>query len=225
LNEINLVEQRTRFEVDRNQTLPGVSSNGITTGFPLSGSRSFYGAAKLASELMIEEYVALKNLNATVLRCGVIAGPGQFGKVDQGVLVFWLASHLWKKKIGYFGFGGEGKQVRDFLHIDDLFDLVNFELQQFNLVRGQVFNAGGGAANSASLQELTTLCEDATGNQIDIQSVKETRVADIPYYVTDNTTISSVTGWNPKRDLKKLVSDTYQWMLKNEMTLKDILTS
>ena len=57
-------------------------------------------------------------------RCGVIAGPWQMGKVDQGVFTHWLLAHHFGRPLSYIGFGGEGKQVRDLLHVDDLVDLV-----------------------------------------------------------------------------------------------------
>jgi len=64
-------------------------------------------------------------IKGVINRCGVIAGPWQFGKVDQGVFTFWLLAHYFKNKISYIGFKGLGKQVRDLLHIDDLCALVD----------------------------------------------------------------------------------------------------
>ena len=57
-------------------------------------------------------------------RCGVIAGPWQMGKVDQGVVALWVAKHHFEQELSYIGYGGAGKQVRDVLHIDDLLELV-----------------------------------------------------------------------------------------------------
>ena len=68
---------------------------------PLAGARSLYGATKLAAELIVEEYRALYGMTAIVNRCGVLTGPWQMGKVDQGVFVLWAARHL-------FGGGGNG---------------------------------------------------------------------------------------------------------------------
>ena len=93
-------------------------------GFPMAGSRSIYGATKLASELMIEEYGAMYGLRAVVNRCGVLTGPWQMGKVDQGFMVLWAARHLFGGSLSYMGFGGTGAQVRDILHVADLYDLV-----------------------------------------------------------------------------------------------------
>lgn len=223
LNQIVLEEGNTRFEVAAKQTLQGISRNGISENFPLEGSRSFYGAAKLASELFVEEYKAWKNLQTVTLRCGVIAGPGQFGKVDQGILVHWLASHFWKRNLAYFGFGGTGKQVRDFLHILDLVNLIDQIIHRFDLLNGKTINAGGGTENSISLQELTTLCQNVTGNTVNIESVKNNRAADIPYYCTDNALIQNCIGWKPERKISDLIKDTALWIESNNAELKKIL--
>ena len=61
-------------------------------------------------------------------RCGVIAGPWQMGKVDQGVFTYWMLAHHFGDPLSYIGFGGTGKQVRDLLHVEDLVDLVERQL-------------------------------------------------------------------------------------------------
>jgi len=215
LNQIRFEENEKRFVVAASQVLPGVSSKGISESFSLDGSRSFYGAAKLCSELLIEEYHKLKGLAVTILRCGVIAGPGQFGKVDQGIFVHWLASHYWKRELSYIGFGGQGKQVRDFLHVDDLIRLIDYVTHNFQLANGRTMNAGGGHSNSLSLQELTGLCQSITGNKVTIKSDAATRIADIPYYVSDNSFVESLTGWEPKSNLTILLEETLRWFEKN----------
>jgi CDP-paratose 2-epimerase len=94
----------------------------------LVGARPFYGTTKLSAELLIEEYRAIFGLQAVVDRCGVIAGPWQIGKVGQGVFTHWMLSHHFGLPLTYIGYGGNGKQVRDLLHIDDLVDLIEFQL-------------------------------------------------------------------------------------------------
>jgi CDP-paratose 2-epimerase len=90
-----------------------VSAAGISEGFSLGGHRSLYGTTKLAAELLIEEYRVMYGLRAVINRCGVISGPWQMGKVDQGFVVLWLARHLFGGPLSYMGFGGDGLQVRD----------------------------------------------------------------------------------------------------------------
>lgn len=223
LSKISYIEGDSRFLISKNQTLSGISEQGISEDFPLNGARSFYGTSKLSAELLIQEYVEFYGLNAIINRCGVITGPWQMGKVDQGVVVLWLAKHFWKKELSYIGFGGEGKQVRDILHIDDLYRLIQLQLKDFKTFNGEIFNAGGGLDVSISLKELTEICEELTGNKITIHSVKENRAADIPIYITDNSKITALCGWKPQLDAKATLADIFEWIKQNESTLKSLL--
>jgi CDP-paratose 2-epimerase len=223
LENINYTEGATRFEIAPGQTLPGISAKGINEAFPLDKARSVYGATKLASELFIEEFREFFDVSYAINRCGVIAGPYQMGKVDQGVITLWVARHYWKRDIAYFGYGGTGKQVRDALHILDLFDLVDYELHHFDKVNGRTFNVGGGLASSVSLRELTAICEEITGNRVAASPVMDNRKGDIPLYITDNTKITGITGWEPGRNIKDIIGDTFNWIHKNEQQLKPVL--
>jgi CDP-paratose 2-epimerase len=225
LENINYTEGETRFELSAHQSIPGVSGKGISESFPLDKARSVYGATKLASELLVEEFREFFDVNYVINRCGVIAGPHQMGKVDQGVITLWVARHYWKKDVAYFGYGGMGKQVRDALHILDLFDLVDFELHNFDKVNGCTFNAGGGLASSVSLRELTGICVEITGNKVGASSIMENRKGDIPIYITDNSKIHSCTGWQPARNINDIVTDTFNWIHNNEQQLNPILNA
>ena len=86
--------------------MPGASPAGIGEDFPLAGARTLYGATKLSAELLIEEYRVAYGLRAVVDRCGVIAGPWQMGKVDQGVFTYWMLAHYFQAPLRYIGFGG-----------------------------------------------------------------------------------------------------------------------
>src|ERR1039457_6485095 len=195
LDEIVFEETSTRFSIDKNQKINGVSQKGITIDFPLEGARSLYGATKLASELLVTEFIHFLGLNAVINRCGVITGPWQMGKVDQGVIVLWMARFFWKKSLTYNGYGGKGKQVRDILHIHDLFRLVEWQMDNINKINGRIFNVGGGNACSISLMELSSICEKITGNKININPVPQNRKADVRIYITDNSTVTEQTGW------------------------------
>src|SRR5262249_41687946 len=92
-NRLAIEEGETRFGLSDEQEVPGASSAGIAETFPVTGARTLYGTTKLAAELLIEEYRAMFGMRAVVNRCGVIAGPWQMGKVDQGVFTHWLLSH------------------------------------------------------------------------------------------------------------------------------------
>ncbi len=223
LNQLSYKEEKERFVLSDKQDLPGVSAAGVSEDFPLRDPGSLYGTTKLASELLIREYINSYKMRAVINRCGVITGPWQMGKVDQGVIVLWLAHHIFGKPLSYIGFGGAGKQVRDFLHIDDLFDLINIQLQDFSKFNGQVYNVGGGLKNSVSLRELTAWCENVTGKKIKIDSVKDDRPNDVRIYMTDYTKIHKASGWSPKRGVEETLTDIKNWILANSAALKEIL--
>jgi CDP-paratose 2-epimerase len=223
LSRITLVESATRFEIDAAQTMPGISVRGISEEFPLAGARSLYGASKLASELFIDEYAAQYDLPMLVNRFGVIAGPWQMGKIDQGVVTLWVARHVFELPLSYIGFGGTGKQVRDVLHIDDVCELIALQIERLDSLRGGLFNVGGGRQVSVSLAELTALCRSVTGHTIPIAAVPENRAADVPLYVTDNAKIERTLGWLPRRTMQGLVEDVHAWITSNDGALRPIL--
>lgn len=223
INDLDFEETATRFEIKDGQKVPGASSKGIAENFPLDKPRSLYGTTKLASELVVAEYVDTYGMKAIVNRCGVITGPWQMGKIDQGVFVLWVAKHYFNQSLSYIGYGGEGKQVRDFIHIDDLYQAIKTELENFDDYNGGTYNVGGGHENSVSLQELTALCEEITGNKIEIASVKEDRPADLRFFITDSRRFLEKSGLSWQKDGRQTVQDIYEWIRDNEADLKPIL--
>ena len=224
LCRIRYTDGATRFSIAPAQDIPGVSTSGIAENFPIDGARSFYGASKFASELFIREYIEFYGMEAIINRCGVLTGPWQMGKVDQGVVVLWLARHYFKGELSYIGYGGSGHQVRDLLHINDLYRLLKMQIENFDRFSGQTFNVGGGLDVSVSLAELTTLCEQITGNTINIRKVAENRSADIPVYITDNSKINSICGWAPENSPQMILSDIFEWIKNHEQSVKKLLS-
>jgi len=220
LNGLHYREAATRIELA--DAGPGVSAHGVTVDAPLHGVRSLYGASKLASELILQEYCHHYDFPAIINRCGVIAGPWQLGKVDQGVFTHWLVCHYFGKPLNYVGFGGTGKQVRDLLHIEDLTDLIVNQLQAIHHYRGAVFNVGGGARGSLSLLETTAICQALTGKKIPIGPILETRPADVPWYVTDSGATETAFQWAPQRLPDQILKDTFDWLRANEALCKGI---
>lgn len=223
IESINFTEANTRFEIAEQQTIKGFSKNGISEDFPLDNYRSLYGTTKLASELFIQEYKQFFGLKTVINRCGVLTGPWQMGKIDQGVVVLWIAKHFWNQPLSYIGYGGTGKQVRDMLHTDDLFRLIDWQMHHLDEINGEIFNVGGGTEISLSLNEMTTLCEEITGNKIPIKQVPENRTADIRIYITDNSKVTAKTGWKPQISPKQIFSEIYEWIKENEQQLASIL--
>jgi CDP-paratose 2-epimerase len=224
LRALKLIEQPTRFCLAAEQTEPNVSEAGVKEEFSIRGFRSLYGTTKIASEMLIEEYREAFGLKAIINRCGVLTGPWQMGKVDQGVFVLWMAAHYFRKNLEYIGFGGTGKQVRDLLHIDDLLRLVIHEIVHFDELAGELFNVGGGAESSLSLLETTELCREITGQTIEIKKTKNERPADVAWFITENSKVMRRTGWAPQHTPRRTLQDIYNWIKQEETILRPVLS-
>lgn len=222
INALGFRETATRFELEDDQSVRGASSRGLTEAFPLDGPRSLYGATKLASELLLLEYIDTYGLRGVVNRCGVLTGPWQMGKVDQGVVAFWLANHVYGRPLAYFGYGGRGLQVRDILHVQDLYALLRIQLEHMAEVNGQVYNIGGGHEVSVSLRELTEHCRRIAGVSIEPRSVPEERALDIRVYLTDHAKATRELGWRPRIGLVEILEEMHRWMLDNRPLLEPI---
>jgi CDP-paratose 2-epimerase len=212
-----------RFELTDEQALPGASARGIAEDFPLEGARTLYGATKLSGELLVEEYRATFGLSTVVNRCGVVAGPWQMGKVDQGVFTYWMLAHHLQRPLAYIGFGGSGKQVRDLLHVEDLLDLLDEQLSEPGRWDGASVNVGGGLACSLSLLETTELCREITGRSIDVRAAGEDRPGDIPIYISDCTKLNEMTDWRPRHTPTEILADIHLWICEHESALASAL--
>jgi CDP-paratose 2-epimerase len=223
LGGLVLEERETRFELAGEQPVDGASDAGIAEQFPLEGARTLYGTTKLSAELMIDEYRAAYGLRAVINRCGVIAGPWQMGKVDQGVFTYWMLAHHFRRPLRYIGFGGAGKQVRDLLHVDDLRDLLDEQIQAPERWDGTKVNVGGGRACSLSLLETTALCAEITGNTVEVGSIADNRPGDVPVYVSDCRQLFSLSPWRPQAGPSRILADIHGWIRANESAIRRTL--
>lgn len=223
LRQLPLRRDGDRLAVATGESGTGWSERGIAENFATTGPRSLYGASKLASELLIEEYHAAYGLRTIINRCGVLTGPWQMGNVDQGFFVLWAARHLYGGTLAYRGFGGTGHQVRDVLHVADLFDLICNQIDALELHSGRTYNVGGGPEVSVSLAELATLCAAHTGNRLELGSEPATRPADIPFYVTDTALVRAATGWTPTRSVKAILDEVLEWLTRHRAELEPLL--
>ena len=199
LYQIPLTEKADAFQIDSIKPSPlGFSVKGINESFSTMPPVSLYGATKLASEVMALEYGASFHFPVFINRCGVLAGPGQFGKIDQGIFSYWIYQWLLDRPLRYIGFGGTGKQVRDFFHPDDLADLV---LQQIKFPdkgkETKILNVGGGVNSSLSLKQLNNWCQREFKREKKIDTDLTTRPFDIPLYITDYSQAEKIWNWKP----------------------------
>ncbi len=214
INAIRRLESKSRFEWPR--------FAGIDTDFSLTGPKTLYGATKLASESILEEYIAAYGIKAIVDRCGVVAGPWQFGKVDQGVFTYWMLAHYFKKPLKYIGFGGKGKQVRDLLHVDDLCRLIGLQANSLSKLSGNTYNVGGAREVSLSLLETTALCRQISGNKLKVGRDPRNRPGDIAVYLTDNRKVTRELKWKPRKPAITILNDIFNWIRNNEAKLRKL---
>ena len=192
----------------------------INEKFDTFEAKSIYGFSKYSSEHLIREFSFLYKIKYIINRLGVISGPWQFGKQDQGFVSLWVWKHLNRKKLSYIGFGGKGLQIRDVIHIADVCKLITKQIKKINKINNLTLNVGGGSKNLISLKNLTKICQKITSNRIRIFSKKTTSEYDIPYYVTNNFKVKKIYNWHPKKNILDIVKDVYKWMVLNKKILK-----
>jgi CDP-paratose 2-epimerase len=206
LAALPLLERAHAFALDPGHALPpGVSDAGLTEAFPVSQPISFYGATKLASEIMAIEYGSTFGFPVWVNRCGVLAGAGQFGTAEQGIFSYWVHAYAARRQLRYIGFGGRGYQVRDAFHPDDLATLVAAEMRR-DPPADPIYHAGGGAANSTSLAQLTRWCDERFAKNTPEPDLRP-RPFDIPWLVMDSARARVDLGWIPERSLTSILDE------------------
>ena len=219
-SRVNSIESINKIVVNNSNLKKSLNINKlIDDKFENSGPKSLYGFTKFASEMLIEEFNYAFGLKYIINRCGVISGPLQFGKQDQGFVSLWTIHHIMKKKLHYIGYGGHGNQVRDVLHINDLCELIHKQINMINKIYNKLYTVGGSKISFTSLKNLTKICQKITGNKILIQKKKSTSIYDIPYFVTDNSKVSRAYNWRPKRNVIKIVYDISSWIKDNKNSL------
>lgn len=196
-----------RLVLDSQQLLPmGVSVEGISESFSTTPPISLYGSSKLASEILALEYGSAFDFPVWIDRCGVLAGAGQFGRADQGILAFWINTWLRRRPLTYLGFNGLGHQVRDALHPRDLLPLLRRQVATTTASGPRIFNLGGGADQTFSLAELSRWCETRFGRH-EVTGDLRQRSYDLPWVVMDSTLARQVWGWQPQTALETIMEE------------------
>lgn len=208
MQAIPLKESADSFLFDGTKPCPaGVSPQGMTEQFSTAAPVSLYGSTKLASEALALEYGCTYNFPVWINRCGVLAGAGQFGTAEQGIFSFWLHAHKQRRRLGFYGFGGRGLQVRDALHPSDLSAVLVKQIAGSpSGASGNLFHISGGAENSMSLAQLTAWCDERFGRH-PVGVHPGTRPFDVPWVVMDSTRARQVFDWAPQMTLPKILDE------------------
>ncbi len=188
-----------RFVFDESKDAPaGVSAAGVNEAFSTAPPLSLYGTSKKMSEDLALEYHHTFKLPVWINRCGVMAGAGQFGRADQGIVAYWLHSWLERKPLKYLGFQGTGHQVRDVLHPLDLADLLLKQMQSPAADACRLANVSGGADSAFSLAELSAFASQRFGYAHPVERSGAERPFDIPWLVLDDSKTRAAWNWKPR---------------------------
>jgi CDP-paratose 2-epimerase len=166
-----------------------------------------YGCSKGAGDQYVADYRRIYGLRSYVLRQSCIYGPGQLGWEEQGWVAWFAMCALSGKPVTIFG---DGKQVRDLLHIDDLLDLYFLMLEEQPALPKFVFNIGGGPAQSASLHEVLKGLEQITAKPIE-KRYSDWRPGDQRVYISDIRLAQACFDWHPVRDLQYGLTSLVEW--------------
>ncbi len=183
-------------------------ATGIPTDFPIdSCEHTPYGVSKLAADLYVQDYAHTYGLKTVTFRMSCIYGEGQSGNEDQGWVAHFVLSILRGLPLTIYG---DGKQVRDVLHVEDLVRAFQGALESDEALRGGVFNIGGGPENTLSLLELVDLVEGLTEKKASV-SFSDWRSGDQKVYISDISAVEGSLGWRPEVSPQEGVSRLIDW--------------
>jgi CDP-paratose 2-epimerase len=187
------------------------AGSGVRAGIDETRALDFhspYGCSKGAADQYVLDHARSYGLPTVVFRMSCIYGPHQFGTEDQGWVAHFLLRALAGERITLYG---DGKQVRDILHVSDLVDAFLRAEAQIERLRGQAFNIGGGPRNAVSLLELVERIGSLAGRRPEVIH-GSWRTGDQLYYVSDHTKFTQATGWRPKIAASEGVAKLYEWL-------------
>ena len=172
-----------------------------------------YGCSKGAADQYMLDYARIFGLNTVVFRHSSMYGGRQFSTYDQGWIGWFCQKALEEKKYGnkVFTISGNGKQVRDVLHSEDMKRLYFSAIKNISKIKGQSFNIGGGMSNSLSLLELFRLLEKLMGTKLKYNQLSS-RKNDQKVFVADIAKARCLIGWTPKVDKTRGIIKTLDWL-------------
>ena len=184
---------------------------GVAESEPLD-FHSPYGCSKGAADQYVRDYARIYDLPTVVFRMSCIAGPRQFGNEDQGWVAHFLYSVLAGHSITVYG---DGYQVRDVLHVQDLIDGMLAVRSAVGHTRGQVYNLGGGLERAVSVIEMLKRIEKKLKRPLKLD-YSDVRPGDQPLYIADTRKLEADTGWKPRRSLEEILDGIYEFRKQNE---------
>lgn len=204
MHDVPVVERGGRYEY---RDLPG----GVGESQPLD-FHSPYGCSKGSADQYTIDYSRIYGLQTVNMRQSCIYGPRQFGIEDQGWVAWLTIAAVLGKQVTIYG---DGKQIRDVLHVADLARAYEAAVERRSDVSGEAFNIGGGPANTLSLLELLSQLEQELGRETPL-AWSDWRPGDQPVFVCDLHKAAHRLGWQPRIGAKEGVTQLLEWVKRNQ---------
>ena len=186
-------------------------THGIPETYPLD-FHSPYGCSKGAGDQYMLDYARIYGLKTVVFRQSCIYGRRQFGIEDQGWVAHFVIATIMNRSITIYG---DGKQVRDLLHVQDLVRAYELGIQEIDALRGEMFNIGGGPANTLSIwTEFGPLLASLAGHEVPVTRAGW-RPGDQRVFIADIRKITNWLKWQPTISPQQGIRDLYEWVLVN----------
>jgi CDP-paratose 2-epimerase len=205
MEEVEIVEDETRWHY---KDLPRGASEEQPLDF-----HSPYGCSKGTGDQYVRDYSRIYDLPSVVFRQSCIYGPRQFGMEDQGWVAWFIIAAVMGRPITIYG---DGKQVRDVLHVEDLLDAYDAAINKIDVARGEVYNMGGGPSNVLAVwSEFGPMLEKLLGKKIPV-SRGDWRPGDQRVFYADTGKAERELGWKPKISLEEGIERLYEWVVENK---------
>ncbi len=203
-NRIALTEHATRWDY-----ADPAYAEGIAETFTIDQSKhSLFGASKVAADVMVQEYGRYFNLPTCALRGGCLTGPNHTGVELHGFLSYLVKCNLEGREYRVFGY--KGKQVRDNIHS---LDVARFMAAFVAAPRaGEVYNLGGGKANSTSILEAFKIVEKFSGKPQVHTYVDQNRAGDHICYYSD---LRKMRAHYPSWDITQSLEETIRQIVES----------
>lgn len=187
--------------------------NGIDEHQPID-FHSPYGCSKGAGDQYVRDYARIYGLRTVVFRQSTIYGPRQFGVEDQGWLAHFIIATVTGRPISIYG---DGKQVRDMLHVTDLITAYDAAFARIDKVKGEIFNVGGGAQNTLTIwSETGPMLEQLAGHPIPVKYA-DWRPGDQPVFISNNSKAQRLLDWSPKMNVQEGARKLWRWVKDNRV--------
>jgi CDP-paratose 2-epimerase len=209
MDDVELVEEATRWRY-----------KDLLEGCPETQPLDFhspYGCSKGTGDQYVRDYHRIYGLNTVVMRQSCIYGPRQFGVEDQGWLAWMMIAAVTGRPITIYG---DGKQVRDVLHVNDLLDAYDTAIDKIDKAKGHVYNVGGGLRNVLAVwTEFGPILERLLGREVEVARA-DWRPGDQRVFYADFSKARLELGWEPKIDLEEGLELLFDWVQENKNLFK-----